>query len=826
MNDKKWWQIWKSEETQPIQLEVIEEDLSPKEGDLEKSYALKPHDLSNMMMLDGGGGPGYFFDDASDRQFDYATLDKLSRHNIASAIVQTRINQVSEFSNPTEENSQDPIGFRIKKRDGSLPNDEEHAKIKELERFVSDCGYETIDFELTFESFLRQIVRDSLVYDQCNFEIVKNKAGKVVGFVPVDASTIRRAKGSDEYKYVQIRGNKVITEFKQDELCFGVRRPRTSLGVKKYGFPELEELYQTLNHIYNAETYNAANFTNGISAAGIIAVKSKMNPKLFRAFRREFYQMLTGTHNSKKTPLIQLDPDNNEDLKALNLSASNAEMEYSNWINYLIKVTCAIYQMDPAEIGFVFGNESQRSSAVQSDPSTRVLMGKEKGLRPLLRAIQSWINKYVIYQIDPDYTFEFIGMDAVSALDKQRIQKGRSLYMTINELRALSGLAEIEGGDIIADAYTKIQAERIKDEARPVAGVQKDYDVDAEDYFDYEEYDLSYFDEEDNGDSLDKKKRDEKRTKLTQKEKEAREKEKERRRKLDKPVYKPLPGDENVETKPSKYTRTKLAEKVREEMKKPGKDEFIRAASKVSGVSKKIIEQVYDRGLAAWAGSHRPGATAPQWAKARVYSFLTGGKTRQTADKDLWEKHKENKKKSVAEEKNLFLDAMNKHSDDVYNIFKAEFSEKELEAEIDRVKKIEWDFSYLDSIDWDNFDDDKAIFEVPEIIQNIAKEIIKLREEKPDEVKGGTRVGWTRARQLADGDKLSLNIIQRMYSFWVRHKRNAGVSPENRDTPWKDNGWTAIQIWGGHEAGIWTEKLLYKLDSYLNKDNKDTENKN
>ena len=799
MSDKKWWQVWKTEEILDEILPIPDEP--ENSNDLEKSYALKPHDLSNMMILEGGGGPGYFFDDANDRQFDYATLDKLSRHNIASAIIQTRINQVSEFSNPTEENSQDPIGFRIKKRDGSLPNDEEHEKIKKMERFITDCGSEVLDFELTFESFLRQIVRDSLVYDQCNFEIVKNKGGEIVGFLPIDASTIRRAKGQagEEIKYVQIANNKIVSQYKQDEMCFGVRRPRTSMGVKKYGFPELEELYQTLNYIYNAETYNAANFTNGISAAGIIAVKSKMNPKLFRAFRREFYQMLTGTHNSKKTPLIQLDPDANEDLKALNLSASNAEMEYSNWINYLIKVTCAIYQVDPAEIGFVFGNESQRSTAVQSDPSARVLMGKEKGLRPLLRAIQSWINKYVIYQIDPDYTFEFIGMDAVSALDKQRIQKGRALYMTVNELRALSGLKEIEGGHIIAEAYAKIQVERIKDQAAPVAGVQKDlqdYDVDAEDYFDFEILD-----------NIDKKKHknaDKPRYKLTDEEKKEREKEKERRSKLDKPVYKPLPGDDKVDTKPSKYSKTKLAEAVREEMKKPGKDEFIRAASKVSGVKRKIIEQVYDRGLAAWSGSHRPGATAPQWAKARVYSFLTGGKTQSTADKDLWEEHLQSKK-NVAELKEQFL----------AELMKVEISEKELQEKIDEAKKIKYDFKFLDNVDWENFDKEVAIFEIPKNIQEIAKEIIKLREDKPDEVKGGTRVGWTRARQLANGDKVSYNIIQRMYSFWVRHKKNAGVSPENKETPWKDNGWTAIQIWGGHDAGIWTEKLLYEIDKYL-----------
>lgn len=49
-----------------------------------------------------------------------------------------------------------------------------------------------------------------------------------------------------------------------------------------------------------------------------------------------------------------------------------------------------------------------------------------------------------------------------------------------------------------------------------------------------------------------------------------------------------------------------------------------------------VLRDVYDRGLAAWATGHRPGATQQQWAYARVYSFILGGKTRYTADADLW----------------------------------------------------------------------------------------------------------------------------------------------------------------------------------------------
>ena len=45
--------------------------------------------------------------------------------------------------------------------------------------------------------------------------------------------------------------------------------------------------------------------------------------------------------------------------------------------------------------------------------------------------------------------------------------------------------------------------------------------------------------------------------------------------------------------------------------------------SKKTGISKSTLNTVYDRGLKAWkTGGSRPGATAPQWAIARVYKFV------------------------------------------------------------------------------------------------------------------------------------------------------------------------------------------------------------
>jgi len=55
-----------------------------------------------------------------------------------------------------------------------------------------------------------------------------------------------------------------------------------------------------------------------------------------------------------------------------------------------------------------------------------------------------------------------------------------------------------------------------------------------------------------------------------------------------------------------------------------------------SGMSYSILKQVYDRGMAAWKGGHRPGASQHQWAFARVNSFITKSSgTWGGADKDL-----------------------------------------------------------------------------------------------------------------------------------------------------------------------------------------------
>ena len=73
-----------------------------------------------------------------------------------------------------------------------------------------------------------------------------------------------------------------------------------------------------------------------------------------------------------------------------------------------------------------------------------------------------------------------------------------------------------------------------------------------------------------------------------------------------------------LKTVPSKW-RNKFAKKYGP--LKKGYD-FLDRMSKTTGVKRKYLKKIQDKGLAAWRVGHRPGVTPMQWARGRVYAFV------------------------------------------------------------------------------------------------------------------------------------------------------------------------------------------------------------
>ena len=102
----------------------------------------------------------------------------------------------------------------------------------------------------------------------------------------------------------------------------------------------------------------------------------------------------------------------------------------------------------------------------------------------------------------------------------------------------------------------------------------------------------------------------------------------------------------------------------------------------------------------------------------------------------------------------------------------------------------------------------KTYNDYPQGATNNARRMLEWREKYGrDVVKGGTRVGWERANQLASRESLSLDTVKRINSFLARHEDNAKISEEYKNEPWKDNGYVAYNLWGGKSMVSWARRI-------------------
>ena len=312
-------------------------------------------------------------------------------------------------------------------------------------------------------------------------------------------------------------------------------------------------------------------------------------------------------------------------------------------------------------------------------------------------------------------------------------------------------------------------------------------------------------------------------------------------------AYKELPGDKEAkdkgEVKTSKHVKKyhelygdKKDESVVNEEKAEGDrgkiaDAKIETALKTkaeeTGVPIGLIRIVMRRGMAAWKTGHRPGASEQQWGYARVNAFLTKGDgTWGGADKDVAKEvrdggHDKGLKEGVESEIGL---------SDKLGKFKHSKPSKESESPNNiTCGNCSWTWLKQDGGDdmytchkcgTDNapslgesmINEEDTYNDYPAAAKKNAKKALDWRDEHGrDEVDAGTAVGWTRANQLAKGEKISADTVKRMASF-NRHRKNSSIKAELKGTPWKDKGYVSWLIWGGDEGVDWAMKKSKEID--------------
>lgn len=199
--------------------------------------------------------------------------------------------------------------------------------------------------------------------------------------------------------------------------------------------------------------------TSNSAPKGILNFKGdNLTPDQLESFRRQWRANVEGVENSWRTPIMQAE----QGVDWINLHPSNQEMEYSQWIEYLIKITCAVFLIDPAELNFDMHGGVQQTPLFESSQEWKLKASRDRGLKPMLRFIAKLINENIVSKLDDHFMFDFLGLDELTEQEKHELRKEQvSTYMTLNEIRRAEDLPDVPDGDVILNpTYTTAQQQR------------------------------------------------------------------------------------------------------------------------------------------------------------------------------------------------------------------------------------------------------------------------------------------------------------------------------------------------------------------------------
>lgn len=376
----------------------------------------------------------------STKVVSFETLRRMARTPIIKTIIGTRVDQVAGFAEPSNDDQEK--GWKIRKKKSLFNKEkqitkEEEKKIAYITKFVQEGGKSENKWDFdSIEEYIRSLTLDSLTFDQMCMECANNQAGKLVQFYPVDGATVRLVDQSNpEFiqknyqkingyfpKYVQVWREQVFTAYYPWEMTFGVRNKTTDISTNGYGISELEDMVSIVTWLLFGMQYNGNFFSQGSNPKGFFTVKGKMAPNTISDFKQMWRNTITGVQNSHKVPVI-----GGEDVNWVNMQTSNKDMEFNQWLEFLIVIGCSTFKIDPTECGFnlqkgstVFGQDGQKE---------RLKHSQSKGLIPILKLIQRIFTKYVVERLDDDYEFVFTGIEIEDQklavdIDKAKIEAG------------------------------------------------------------------------------------------------------------------------------------------------------------------------------------------------------------------------------------------------------------------------------------------------------------------------------------------------------------------------------------------------------------------
>ena len=298
-----------------------------------------------------------------------------------------------------------------------------------------------------FTSWLSMLLRDLFEIDAPTIYKRLDVGGRLHSLELVDGSTIKPLLDNRGrvVSYQQVLYGRPFSQYGRDgtvpeedqPLEFGpqelIYRPRYPKTDSPYGTPPTEWVILRVNTALRKQTQDLSHFTDGNIPAGLASPPDGlMNPEQLRQFEEWFNADLQGDDRARNR------------LKFMPFKADIQEFQpfhYGTEIDeWMMKITCAAFGVNPAEMGFV-------EDVNKANGDAQAQLTYRRGIRPLCAWLKHMFDRIIqqdLEQPDIECMFDF-GESTDSLIQAQEDQ----IYATLGavspaELRALR-FPDLEG---------------------------------------------------------------------------------------------------------------------------------------------------------------------------------------------------------------------------------------------------------------------------------------------------------------------------------------------------------------------------------------------
>ena len=319
---------------------------------------------------------------------------------------------------------------------GMVANPKTVQRIKELLRSPNPKGE-------SWRSFIEPVIEDILVLDQGAIEIEKTAGARLSSVNPVaylwnkDAARIAfdttwDGRDLKQPRYYELDGTgKQVAEYDNDELIVIIANPVTYSPI---GLSPLEVLAETIEADLNAAAYNAKAVQQA-TPPGVLHLGEGVRPDQVDSFKAYWEAEVAGKSQMAIT-------GGGKGMQWLPLASSNRDMQFMEWQVYLARKICAVFAVQPQDIGISFDINKSTSE-------TGAAFTWDNGVVPLCDLVAEYLTREIVARYDKDLRFVFteVGRTNQQAIaEYNKMALGGLPWLRINDAlreRGQDGIGEI-----------------------------------------------------------------------------------------------------------------------------------------------------------------------------------------------------------------------------------------------------------------------------------------------------------------------------------------------------------------------------------------------